>query len=452
MPFDCLSTNELERIHRAVRHGRVFTLETYLNRSSADVIEQRHDYGRSRWTLLIAACFYQHEAIVRMLLRRFQPDVDAVGDVQLDFIRELMYGVSPLWVAVALGHLGIVRLLVEQGRANVNHSSVTHSSPLRAATFIGRLDIVRYLVDHGADVKLARHGNYNNLMLSAYRQHRALIKYYIDELHCDPNEQDQDGRMPLHYAIDAGSLPVIRLLLERGARNDSRGCVCPMFTGALTGREDFVDVFQHVCSSAEQWIEARELLGASLANVESRNYDLSKAIEHLTLANRWRMTQNLVKRPVPHPSMGTFISCRESQTLLEFNECLSQSNHRLHIESLLIQERILGAANTQFRRTVRFYGDLLADTEQYARSLCLRLYELAVQRQSTETPDKWHVRHIVHLLANMINNDVDPLPEQALVDILTVLADELAHARDRDHHLMTLCHLSTVISHVSSLR
>ena len=97
---------------------------------------------------------------------------------------------------------------------------MTRSSSLRAASYIGNLDIIRYLTAHGADMKLVRDGNYTNLMLSCYRKHVHMVKYFIDELKCD-----QDGRVPLHYSIDGGSFDVAQLLLNRGAKNLSKNAV-----------------------------------------------------------------------------------------------------------------------------------------------------------------------------------------------------------------------------------
>ena len=295
MSFEYSFMNKDELIHRAVHQGRVFSLETYLNRYPLEDIDQQYEHGRSRWTILIAACFYKHENIVRMLLRRFKPDVDAVGDVKLDFVSEIMYGVSSLWVAVAVGHFGIVKLLIEEGHANVNHLSITRSSPLRAASYIGHLQIAKFLIENGADIKLVREGNYTNLMLTAYRRHSSMVKYFIDEVKCNPNEYDQDGRTPLHYAIDGGSLDVVQLLLERGANNITPNVITPLNWAALEAREDLVDAFESYCLSDLEWIEARELLGASFANVESKNYNLDKAVEQLTKAFQLRTKRNLPK-------------------------------------------------------------------------------------------------------------------------------------------------------------
>ena len=448
MSFECSSTNTDELIQRFTRQGRVICLETYLNQFPHFDLNQYFDYGRSRWTLLIAACFYRHEHIVRMLLRRFKPNVNAVGDVKLDFVQEVIYGVSPLWVAVAVGHFGIVKLLIEQGHANVNHLSMTRSSPLRAASYIGRIDITRYLIEHGADMTLVRDGNYTNLMLSAYREHEHLIKYYLDELKCDPNECDQDGRTPLHYAIDGGSVDVIRILLERGAKNICTNAISPIFWAALEARNDLVDVFENYCSSDDQWIEARELLGASYANVESKYYNLDKAIEHITLAFRYRIEKNRPKVLSSHQPIEAFDFAQECENLLEFHQITSQSNHRLHIESLLIQRRILGSTNKRYRRAVRFYGALLADTHQYNEGLALWLYELNLRRNYSISFDKYHLRDFIHMFSEMIINDVKMIPERALLEILQALDNEISHGRHHDHNFVTLLYLIIVISHV----
>ena len=356
MTFEYSLTNKDELIHRATREGRVFSLETYLNQYPIEDINKQYEYGRSKWTLLITACFYQHENVVRMLLRRFKPDVNAVGDVKLDFVSEIMRSVSPLWVAVAVGHFDIVKLLIEEGNANVNHLSVTRSSPLRAASYIGRLDIARYLIAHGADIRLVRDGNYTNLMLSAYREHVHMVQYFIDELECNPNEYDQDGRTPLHYAIDGGSLEVIKLLLERGAKNISQNTISPLLWAALEAREDLIDAFENYCSSDLEWIEARELLGASFGNIESKNHNLDKAVEHIGKAYNWRVEKNLPKQSLGIPLVEAYNYSQECQTLKEFHDIISESNTRLHIECLLIQERILGQKNKRYRRAIRFYG------------------------------------------------------------------------------------------------
>ncbi|CAF4212839.1 unnamed protein product [Rotaria sp. Silwood2] len=44
-----------------------------------------------------------------------------------------------------------------------------------------------------------------------------------------------------------------------------------------------------------EWIEARELLDASYANIQSKNSNLDKSIQHLIISYKWRIEKNLPK-------------------------------------------------------------------------------------------------------------------------------------------------------------
>ncbi|CAF4075465.1 unnamed protein product [Rotaria sordida] len=129
-----------------------------------------------------------------------------------------------------------------------------------------------------------------------------------------------------------------------------------------------------------KWIEARELLGASYANIQSKNSNLDKSIQHLIISYKWRIEKNLPKifslgkMYFDHQKETvTYNYNNDCETLTEFNKILSDSNiTRLHIEYLLIQERILGQKkNKQYCRTIRFYVALLADRHQYDASVRL---------------------------------------------------------------------------------
>jgi hypothetical protein len=176
-------------------------------------------------------------------------------------------------------------------------------------------------------------------MLNAYREHTHMVKYFLDELGCDPNEYDQDGRTSLHHAINGGSLNDVQLLLKHGGKNISQNVLSPLMWAALEAREDLFNAFENYCLSDLEWIEGRELLGASYANIESKNYNLDKAFEHITIAYKWRIEKNLPKILSFTSLIEAYNYSQECQTLEEFNQFLSESNTRLHIESLLIQQK-----------------------------------------------------------------------------------------------------------------
>ena len=98
---------------------------------------------------------------------------------------------TPLILAAIMGHLEIMRLLINAG-ANVNWCGPTdlgkeynlkRLSPLIKATFYNEIEAVKLLIDAGA---------------------------YIDQA-------DSIGRIPLQHAVIAGCVDVINLLLDYGA-------------------------------------------------------------------------------------------------------------------------------------------------------------------------------------------------------------------------------------------
>lgn len=86
--------------------------------------------------------------------------------------------------AASEGHMGQVRVLIEQG-SNPNHAvPIVRTTPLMLAAAHGHLETVRTLLDHGADV----------------------------------NAEDMTGWTALHAAARNGYPDIVRLLLDRGAR------------------------------------------------------------------------------------------------------------------------------------------------------------------------------------------------------------------------------------------
>jgi ankyrin repeat protein len=219
MSFQLSAIDDDELIHRAACQGHCISLEVYLNQNP-NCINKFFTYAESTWTPLLAACFYKHEHVVRMLLTRFKPDINAIGTINLKTLEnrlELVEEVSSLWTAAAVNHFDIVKLLIEHGNANINQLIKTHSTALRAACYHNNIEMVEYLIKHGANPHQARIGNYTNLMLCAGRQYPLLVKYLVSEIQCDINEKDENGQTALYYAVRSGSIEITKFLLEHGA-------------------------------------------------------------------------------------------------------------------------------------------------------------------------------------------------------------------------------------------
>jgi ankyrin repeat protein len=121
---------------------------------------------------------------------------------------------SPLETALAFGMADAARALVRRGAV---------IETVAAAAGLGRLDDVRRLLPSAS--ALDRH---RAVALAATNGHASVVELLI-QFGEDPNRFNPPGTHahtpPLHQAIAAGHLEVVRVLLDRGARLDIRDTI-----------------------------------------------------------------------------------------------------------------------------------------------------------------------------------------------------------------------------------
>ncbi|CAF3296898.1 unnamed protein product [Rotaria sp. Silwood2] len=454
MEFQSLAIDNDELIHNAVRQGHVISLEIYLNQNPT-CINKLFTFNQSKWTPLLVACYYQHEHIVRMLLNRFKPDIEAKGTVVFDMIgnqKEIVEDVSPLWTAVAVDNFDIVRLLIEKGHANINHLTKTHSTTFRVACYNNNLEMSKYLFEHGANPYIRKIGNYTNLMLSAGRRYFIIVKYLVNELKCNINEQDENGQTALYYAIKSCSYEIVKFLLENGAMNirDNLRKVTPLMRAALYGEINLVEAFDGYCSDSE-WIEAKELLGASFGGCVARFENLNKTVEYLTEAFQLRIKKNLPKiLSFEHVEIYNFRS--ECETLEQFNQLIcSNSKDNLHIETIFIHQRLLGNMSKDYHHVLRYYGAILADAHRYNDCLSWWFYEMDLKQKYNISFKKEHLRNFIDIFIEMKQNNQMDVPIASLIRMLKIIDNELqSNFRNKnfDYSLHILLYIMTIIAQI----
>ena len=368
------------KIYESARDGMDVTLYELLhNLSLAEAnhyINETLTDGQIKCTPLIIAAKNGHQNIVNMLLMKFSPDLEIEGSAQFDGY--LIEGATALWCAAGGGHLNVVRTLVER-KANVNHATKTNSTPLRAACFDGRLDIVKYLVEHNADIHLSNKYNNTCLMIASYKGHLEVVEYLLT-LGSDPNIKALCGATALHFAAENGHLSIIKALLAQNAiiSKNTIG-MTPLMAAASTSRAHIVEYFisTDLCSEIEK-IEALELLGSSYAN-DKDTYDLEKAFYYMEWAMRSRHRNSdkpLVKKLLPPiPAYDHRVEC---QTLEQLYAIQSNSS-ALHMEALIIRERILGQHNPEVPHPIIFRGAVYADSARFDRCLELWLHAMRLR-------------------------------------------------------------------------
>ena len=121
---------------------------------------------------------------------------------------------SPLMTALAFGYTEVADMLVRRGAP---------VATVAAAAALGRVDLIRQLLP-GSD-SLDRH---RGLALAAQHGRLEPVRLLLDAGE-DPDRYNPEGNhrhsTPLHQAVWSGQLPVVRLLVERGARVDIRDTV-----------------------------------------------------------------------------------------------------------------------------------------------------------------------------------------------------------------------------------
>jgi len=148
-----------------------------------------------------------------------------------------------LHVAVRANNFPEVQRLVSAG-APVDARDPLGSTPLLDAAWEGNLDIAAFLLKHGADVN-ARHGEAGStpLQYAVLTGRVPLVRLLLDAGARATGEY-RDGQSLLHAAAARGSVPVLDLLLDNAKMNvqtlDSNGNT-PLDSAVLHGQQGAVE-------------------------------------------------------------------------------------------------------------------------------------------------------------------------------------------------------------------
>lgn len=145
------------------------------------------------------------EGIVKLLLDTCKVDVN----------RQDYYGNTPLLWAVRTGHEVIVRLLVNSGKVDINLKDKSNATPLLWATITGREGIIRLLLDTGKvyiDIK----DDSSRLTLSYAAQSRdeGILMLLLNTRGVNGDMKDEDRQALLFWAAKNCYKKIVQLLLD----------------------------------------------------------------------------------------------------------------------------------------------------------------------------------------------------------------------------------------------
>ncbi|XP_023265113.1 B-cell lymphoma 3 protein isoform X1 [Seriola lalandi dorsalis] len=90
-------------------------------------------------------------------------------------------------------------------------------SPLHLAVLLGHQDLARMLLDAGADINAMDIKSGQSPLMHAVESNNADMVHFLIENGCDVNSQSYSGNTALHSACGRGQVDTVRLLLKSGA-------------------------------------------------------------------------------------------------------------------------------------------------------------------------------------------------------------------------------------------
>ena len=118
--------------------------------------------------MLLVAIRDKSDKVTEYLLKNQNIDVDLSNK----------YGETPLMIASIEGNLPMVKTLVLQNHARIDHIGWT---PLHYACTRGHLEVAQFLVTNGADVNASSINGSTPLMMAVQSGNEELIKYLLDK-------------------------------------------------------------------------------------------------------------------------------------------------------------------------------------------------------------------------------------------------------------------------------
>ncbi|XP_064646546.1 uncharacterized protein LOC135499605 [Lineus longissimus] len=186
-------------------------------------------------TLLWVASALGHTEVVRVL-------ADAGASVYY-----ITNNIHVLLAAACNGHSGVARLLIERG-AYVNCDDLDGKSALYVSAENGYSDIVEYLVDGGADINAKNTLGQSVLSISSYNGHSEVVKCLVKAgVDLDAEYEPGACETALIMAVILSHSDIVKCLVDAGAscnKPDVRG-MTPIIWASVSGHVEITKLLIH---------------------------------------------------------------------------------------------------------------------------------------------------------------------------------------------------------------
>ncbi|CAF89739.1 unnamed protein product [Tetraodon nigroviridis] len=278
------------------------------------------------------------------------------------------------------------------------------------------------------------------------------------------NAKAHCGATALHFAAEAGHLEIVKELVRCQAAIVVNGHgMTPLKVAAESCKAEVVELLlAHADCDRLSRIEALELLGASFAN-DRENYDIQKTFHYLLAAmkERYQDPENVIAKELwpPVEAYGSRGECRTPREL----EAIRADRDALHMEGLMIRERILGSNNMDVSHPIIYRGAVYADNMEFEQCIRLWLHALHLRQKNNRNTHKDLLRfaqvfsQMVHLKERVLAAAVQQVLsccvleiQRSLTRLDTADAAELPQTTDNyESNLFTFLYLACISTKIA---
>uniref|UniRef100_A0A8C8LUI7 Ion transport domain-containing protein n=1 Tax=Oncorhynchus tshawytscha TaxID=74940 RepID=A0A8C8LUI7_ONCTS len=204
-------------LHYATSHGHISTIQLIVQLTGPDELSASDEEGNT--SLHWAVQRTQRESCACLLDLGANPNI---------LNRRLM---SPLHMAVSLGHNTLIELLLSHSNTDANLEGDLGNTPVMLACCVDNHEALHLLFKYGARLcqqnKLGHYPIHAAAFAGAKKSMQMVLQKgeevgYSIESHI--NYVDKSFSTPLHLAVRGGNLEVIKLCIEQGAKMDQQQC------------------------------------------------------------------------------------------------------------------------------------------------------------------------------------------------------------------------------------
>lgn len=311
-----MSPTTYEKLLKVIEFGDFFLFKNLISKYNYRITND----------LLMVAIYFNRIKIVKYLIERRGLNVNENGRTFENIGDEFYLPVYPLYYAAKYGYLNIVKYLMKK-RAKINQRTNFYSS-LDVACFENNLQVVKFLVKRGASINVQSW--FSCLFIASSRKHTEVVDFLLTVI-VNLNKKFKNGNTLLHNCVKRYDLPLIKLIVKRGARLDIKDKLgyTPLVSASLMGAGEIVEYLSSIGSSPRDSQNAFELLGSTYLLDEQYGDPMNKAREAWTFAE----------------TSGSLKLCTKYgviENVSHFERFENLTYDEMCVRALLVRETILG--------------------------------------------------------------------------------------------------------------